>query len=128
MVHFWKGDLPLAEDAVKRGYDIVNFLHTMTYLDYDYETITLEKAYGFDPVPEELDSTYHHKVLGMGCQMWGEWIPTVERMEYMVFPRLSAYAEVGWSDKSVKDFEDFTRRLESVKKRWDILGINYAGF
>ena len=128
VIHFWKGDITLAEDAVKRGYDIVNSLHSMTYLDYDYETITLEKAYSFDPVPEGLDSTYHHKVLGMGCQMWGEWIPTVERMEYMVFPRLSAYAEVGWTDKSVKDFEDFTRRLESMKKRWNILGIKYADF
>jgi len=128
IVHFWKGDLTLAEDAVKLGYDIVNSLHSMTYLDYDYETITLEKAYSFDPVPEGLDSTYHHKILGLGCQMWGEWIPTVERMEYQVFPRMSAYAEVGWTDKSVKDLEDFTRRLESMKKRWDILGIEYADF
>jgi len=128
IVHFWKGDLTLAEDAVKRGYDIVNSLHSMTYLDYDYETITLEKAYSFDPVPEGLDSTYHHKVLGLGCQMWGEWIPTVEQMEYMVFPRMSAYAEVGWTEKSVKDFEDFTRRLRSMRKRWDILGIKYADF
>lgn len=128
VIHFWKGDLTLAEDAVKQGYDIVNSLHSMTYLDYDYETITLEKAYSFDPVPEGLDSTYHHKVLGLGCQMWGEWIPTVEQMEYMVFPRLSAYAEVGWTDKSVKDFEDFTRRLESLKKRWNILGIKYTDF
>ncbi len=107
IIHFWKGDLKLVNSAVKRGYDVVNSLHTETYLDYNYKSISLEKAYNYDPIPEGIDSKYHNRILGLGCQMWGEWIPTEERMEYQVFPRLSAYAEVGWSDKSSKNYNDF---------------------
>jgi hexosaminidase len=58
--------------------------------------------------------------------MWGEWIPTVEDMEVMVFPRFSAYAETGWCSNSVKDFKSFKDRLQTMKKRWDNLGIKYA--
>ena len=126
IIHFWKGDLKLAEDAILRGYDIVNSYHVFTYLDYTYEDIPLKKAYNFDPIPEGLDSTLHAKVLGLGCQMWGEWIPTVESMEYQVYPRLSAYAEVGWTDNDMKDFNDFSYRLETMKNRWDNLGIQFA--
>ena len=126
IVHFWKGDISLINKAVSEGYDIVNSLHSSTYLDYDYKSISLKKAYSFDPVPEKLDTAYSKKVLGLGCQMWGEWIPTVEDMEVMVFPRFSAYAETGWSSNRVKDFKSFKDRLQTMKKRWDNLGIKYA--
>jgi len=126
IIHFWKGDLKLAEEAILRGYDIVNSYHVFTYLDYTYKDIPLDKAYDFDPIPEGMDSTLHSKVLGMSCQMWGEWIPTVESMEHQVYPRLSAFSEVSWTKKSSKDFINFTRRLEVMQERWDILGISYA--
>lgn len=126
LIHFWKGDLVLAVEALTKGYDIVNSLHSETYLDYDYESIPLEKAYNYNPIPEGLDSTLYDKVLGMGCQMWGEWIPTVERMEYQVYPRLSAYAEVSWTEKDRKNFTNFIKRLQVMKKRWEIQGIKFA--
>ena len=80
----------------------------------------------FDPMPEGLDTAYCNKVLGLGCQMWGEFIPTVEKMEFMIYPRIAAYAEDGWSDKSVVDFPGFRNRVDVMKKRWDILGIKYG--
>lgn len=126
IVHFWKGNVELAEQAASQGYDIVNSYHVFTYLDYGYNNISVEKAYSFDPVPAGLDKKYHSKIKGLGCQMWGEWIPTVERMEKQTYPRLSAYAEVGWTDKDRKDYKDFARRLETMKQRWDTLGIQYT--
>jgi len=125
IVHFWKGDLKLIEKAVSNGYDIVNSYHKETYLDYNYKRISLKKAYNFDPIPEGLDEKYQNKILGSGCQMWGEWIPTETRMEYQVFPRLSAYAEVDWTDKSLKNYKDFNQRLNSMKKRWQIIEIRF---
>ena len=126
IIHFWKGDLKLVTNAAERGYDIVNSLHTETYLDYTHKRLSLKKAYNFDPIPKGLDSKYHNRILGLGCQMWGEWIPTQSRMEYQVFPRLSAYAEVGWSDKSLKNYKNFSTRLESMKKRWKVIGIKFT--
>lgn len=126
VIHFWKGDVALATDAASNGYEIVNSLHTNTYLDYNYKSIPLSKAYSFDPVPAELDSKYHDKVIGTGCQMWGEWIPTDGHMHFMVFPRIAAYAEVGWTEKSNKDFDGFKKGLVRFQKQWTEKGIYFA--
>jgi len=126
IIHFWKGSPELAERALRSGHDIVNSWHRYTYLDYGYGSISLQKAYGFDPIFEGLAREYWDHVLGLGCQMWGEWIPTVESMEKKVFPRIAAYAEVGWTPLERKDYADFKKRMEVQYKRWDQLGIHYT--
>ncbi|NKI27782.1 beta-N-acetylhexosaminidase [Arenibacter sp. 6A1] len=125
VVHFWKGDLALAQDAAKKGYGIVNSLHSNTYLDYSHENIPLEKAYSFDPIPEGLEEQYHENIYGLGCQMWSEWTPTHSDVERQTFPRIAAYAEVGWTPLENKDFESFKVALKKMQKHWKNLGINY---
>ncbi|WP_341214932.1 beta-N-acetylhexosaminidase [uncultured Wocania sp.] len=125
VVHFWKGDLDLARDAAKKGYDIVNSLHSNTYLDYNYKSISLEKAYGFNPIPDGLEEQYHKNILGLGCQMWSEWTPTNLDVERQTFPRIAAYAEVGWTQLENKDYKSFKRALKKIQKHWDSLEINY---
>ncbi len=126
VVHFWKGDVKLANHAASNGYDIVNSLHTETYLDYSYENLPLSRAYAFDPIPSNLAPEYHDKVIGTGCQMWGEWIPTKGHMHFQAFPRIAAYAEIGWTQKENKDFNEFLAALQVLKKRWAQKGIYYA--
>ena len=126
IIHFWKGDVTLATDAAKNGFEIVNSLHVFTYLDYDYSQIPLSVAYAFEPVPEDLDSQYHDKVIGSGCQMWGEWIPTNGHMHFQVFPRIAAYSEVGWTEGKNKNFDSFKSALPKLQKRWEHRGIYYA--
>ena len=126
IVHFWKGDVKLAETAARNGYEIVNSLHNFTYLDYTYKTLSLSKAYSFDPIPEKLDEKYHDKIIGLGCQMWGEWIPTNGDMHYRVFPRIAAYAEIGWTAKKRKDFTFFKTALKNLQKRWTAKEIYFA--
>ncbi|WP_223826573.1 beta-N-acetylhexosaminidase [Flagellimonas sp. S3867] len=126
VVHFWKGDLELATSAAQEGYGIVNSLHSNTYLDYNYESISLEKAYGFDPIPEGLEPKYHQNIYGLGCQMWSEWTPTNQDVERQTFPRIAAYAEVGWTKPDNKNFESFKEALKLKQQEWDTLGINYA--
>lgn len=126
IVHFWKGDVKLAETAARNGYEIVNSLHNFTYLDYTYKNLPLSKAYSFDPIPEKLDEKYHDKIIGLGCQMWGEWIPTNGDMHYRVFPRIAAYAEIGWTAKKRKDFTFFKTALKNLQKRWTAKEIYFA--
>ena len=126
VVHFWKGDVKLANHAASNGYDIVNSLHTETYLDYSYKNLPLSKAYAFDPIPSGLAPEYHDKVIGTGCQMWGEWIPTNGHMHFQAFPRIAAYAEIGWTQIENKNFDDFLAALQELKKRWAQKGIYYA--
>lgn len=123
IVHFWKGDPALIKKTIEKGYDVVNSYHEYTYLDYSYESIPLEKAYAFNPVPEGLTDEQKANVLGLGCQMWGEFIPTVESMNLKVYPRLAAYAEVGWTDTSAKDYKRFLNNLDSFLQKWNREGI-----
>ncbi len=126
VVHFWKGDVAMASLSASNGYEIVNSLHSETYLDYDYKAIPLSRAYAFDPVPAKLDPEYHDKVIGTGCQMWGEWIPTNGHMHFFTFPRIAAYAEVGWTEKEHKNFKNFESSLQYLKRGWKQKGIYYA--
>lgn len=116
IVHCWKGNYSLVKEAIEKGYDIVNAYHEYTYLDYSYKKIPLEKAYHFNPVPEGLTSEQRSHVLGISCQMWGEFIPTVESMNHLLFPRIAAYAETGWSQEKNKNYQMFLKVLENDKK------------
>jgi hexosaminidase len=126
VINFWVGDIELARGAVEQGFDMVNSLHSSTYLDYSYEDIPLEKAYAFDPIPEGLPAELQPKVLGMGCQMWSEWTPTRERIEYQTFPRIAAYAEDAWTARENKDYQKFLEALAGWKVRWQRDKINFA--
>ena len=104
---------------------MVNSYHNSTYLDYSYEQIPLKKSYFFDPIPEGLTDDQKKRILGLGCQMWGEFIPTVESMNLKIYPRIAAYSEAGWTDKSHKDYNRFLHALEPFLKRWKAKGVKY---
>lgn len=125
IVHFWKGDPNEIARAVESGYDIVNSYHTYTYLDYDYQSIPLEKSYSFEPIPDNIPEAYRNKVIGIGCQMWSEWTPTPESIQKLTYPRLAAYAEVGWTPQDAKDYESFLHRLNYFIDRWTRKGIKF---
>ncbi len=122
VVQFWKGDLNEMKKAAESGYRLVNSFHSYTYLDYSYEDIPLRKAYEFEPIPQGLPLKYKKNIIGIGAQMWGEFIPTVERMNEQLYPRIAALAEVAWSNRK-SNYDDFLSRLVLVKERWKSLGI-----
>lgn len=127
VIHFWKGNTDLAKNAIKDGHEVVNSLHSSTYLDYSYGSIPLQKAYGFEPIFPGLEEQYHSRVKGLGAQVWTEWIANTERLHYQAFPRACAFAEVGWTPAGKKDFPDFKKRLKEYSGRMDLMGIKYAG-
>jgi hexosaminidase len=125
IIQFWTGDPEIVTQAVLKGHDVVNSYWNNTYLDYDYNTTPLVKAYEFNPVPASLPQNLHQKILGVGAQMWGEWIPTVERMNYLIYPRIAALAEVGWTGNERKDFDRFVKSLSSYFiNNWKDKGIS----
>ena len=126
IVHFWKGDIKLLTQAAESGYELVNSLHSETYLDYSLKSIPLERAYNFDPIPKDLPQEFHQQVKGTGCQMWTEWTPTTKDVERQTFPRIAAYAEVGWTLPESKNFEQFTESLEVLETHWKDAGIEIS--
>lgn len=126
IIQFWKGDLNLAEKAVENDYHVINSTHWLTYLDYPFESITMRKAYNFDPVFSGLSPEKQNMVLGFGTQMWTEWVPTITKLHQQVFSRLIAYSEVGWTQLKNKDFESFLNRLTPILEKLDALEVDYT--
>lgn len=120
IVQFWKGDPEDIGRAAEDGYRVVNSYHEYTYLDYNFP---LSQAYAFDPMPDGLSPKAQKNIIGSGCQMWGEWLTDHEKMQCRTFPRIAAYAEVGWSKAEGKNFDDFVRRLDPFVKAWQAKGI-----
>lgn len=128
IVQFWKGDIKELVNAAKGGYKLVNSLHSSTYLDYNYKSISLNKAYHFDPIPADLPKEFHGNIIGSGCQGWSEWLPNIEDLHRQLFPRLAAFAEVGWTNPENKNYESFKTRLKPVVDGWKKMGIKpYEG-
>ncbi len=79
--------------------------------------LPLSKVYSYNPVPDTLSAEKTQLIYGVQANLWAEYIPTPEHMEYMLWPRTLALAEVAWSSPSVKHFADFRQRaLKEVEQ------------
>lgn len=132
----WRGTKGAVE-AAKEGHDVILTPTSHCYFDYyqsDGENeplaiggfLPLEKVYSFNPIPEELTESESKYVLGAQGNVWTEYMSGEKKVEYMTFPRAIALSEVVWSSPENKNYNDFTKRLESFQKRLDYLGVNYA--
>jgi len=140
IVQWWRCMQPETLDsAAHRGYDIIISPADHTYLDYPY---ILEEAgarweglhnggnsteliYKWNPIPETFNHTLEEQVLGIEAAVWTEFIGYQERLEYMIFPRLSAVAETAWTNTENKDWESFQIRLSTQLLRYENDGINF---
>lgn len=133
LIMSWRGYEPGVE-ALKRGLDAVMCTWGYTYLD-QYQSaddtepyaigagITWQRVLGYDPamgVPDDAPGN----LLGVQAQLWAEYIPSAEHMEYMAFPRVAALAEIGWA-RPVASERDFFARLVQAGRRWDAAGVNH---
>lgn len=77
--------------------------------------LPLKKVYAYDPIPASLTAEQAKLVYGVQGNLWVEYIPTPEHVEYMIYPRILALAEVAWSAPERKSWFDFhTRALSAV--------------
>jgi hexosaminidase len=87
--------------------------------------IPLENVYKYEPVPKELNAEEAKYVWGAQANLWTEYIANIPKVEYMLFPRLSALSEVLWSPKEKRDWSKFQTKLPTQKKRYELWGANY---
>ncbi|MGW2485351.1 beta-N-acetylhexosaminidase [Streptomyces sp. NPDC001571] len=125
--------------AAEAGHDVVMCPEQYVYLDHRQaagaeEPVpigfvrTLEDVYRFEPVPPQLGPEAAAHVLGTQANAWTEVMENQSRVDYQVFPRLAAFAEVAWSAlpaPAERDFADFDRRMAAHYKRLDALGVDY---
>ncbi|WP_282457453.1 glycoside hydrolase family 20 protein [Chitinophaga sedimenti] len=125
--------------AAQQDHDVIMTPGSFVYFDY-YQSkgknepvaiggyLPVEKVYSFDPVPDAklLDPAKAKYIIGAQANLWTEYIKTPEHVEYMVYPRACALAEVQWTQPAQKNYEDFLNRLKVHLKRTDLKKVNYA--
>ena len=123
--------------AAKQNHDVIMTPSNWCYLDHYQDTTGNEplaiggytpvsEVYSYEPVPAQLTADEAKHILGAQCNVWTEYIPTTEHVEYMVYPRASAMAEVLWSPKAGRNYDDFLQRLQQHFRYLDKLNVNYA--
>ncbi len=128
----WRG-VKIGTEAAHLGYQVVTTPSAFTYIDYNqgdatidppiYSGLRTKKSYSFEPVPDGIDAKY---ILGGQANLWTEQIPTLRYAEYMTYPRAWALSEVYWSPKEVKNWDNFSGRMETHFERADVAEINYS--
>ena len=133
-IQSWHGTGPgLA--AANRGNDVVMSPSSHCYLDMSHGKVSVERSYSFEPMPPNLPADKRRHILGLEAPMWmdrwrnwAQYRPrtgTLARVDHQVFPRLIALAEVGWSPKESREWDDFRRRLKAHGERLGKMGVRY---
>lgn len=131
----WRGEQGGIE-AANAGHDVVMTPSGYLYLDHYQGDIlcekvkigglsTLQNVYGYDPVPKAIspDKSYH--VLGLQGNLWQEYMYEPDQVEFQLFPRVTAIAEVGWTNPDLKNIDNFIKKIDDQQIRWDYNGIDY---
>ena len=87
--------------------------------------LPVETVYNYNPYPAALDEANQKYILGAQANMWTEYMSNPRKVEYMLFPRISALSEVLWSRKEDKNFENFLQRMQTQYQRYSLWGVNY---
>ncbi|MEV0094138.1 beta-N-acetylhexosaminidase [Streptomyces sp. NPDC050738] len=130
----WRGTRG-AVAAARAGHDVVACPLTDVYFDFRQSesadepigvgcVTTVEDAYAFEPVPAGLTPEEAVHVLGGQAQLWTEVVDGARGLDYLAFPRVSAFAEAVWSGGE-RDFKEFGGRLVRHLERLDALGVEY---
>lgn len=125
-VYWWRGDhADVAQKSTEMGNEVVICPTTYCYFDYGQDDNTLKRIYTSDVIPADLTSKQLKLVKGIQSNAWGEFIPTVGRMQFMVFPRALAMVEKAWTPNEQQNWDNFSQRLQAHLHRLQAAGINY---
>ena len=131
----WRGE----EGGIKAanaGHDVIMTPGGYLYFD-GYQTdprtqpeaiggyLPLEKVYSYNPIPKDIQEDKKKHIIGAQANIWTEYIPTYQQVEYMAFPRALALSEVVWTDQDQKSWKDFQKRLQNHYKILQKLEVNY---
>ena len=132
--HWWQA--PLAQEAARRGHKLILSPASRVYLDIKYDTSTplgldwtkqyidVRDSYDWDPA-NILEGVTEESFLGVEAPLWTETIVTVDDMDSMLFPRLPGCAEIGWTPREKRHWEEYRLRLAKHGQRLAAMGIKF---
>lgn len=133
-VQFW-ADAENSKMAVAKGAKVIVSPAKKAYLDMQYDStsriglhwaayIEIDSAYSWDPA-NYADSIKRENILGIEAALWTETVTNMDDIEYLVFPRLPGYAEIGWSPVKGRGWDEYKVRLGLQAPRFKALNIDY---
>lgn len=124
-----------AKMAAEKNARIIMSPSKRVYLDMQYDStsriglhwaayIEADAAYNWDPATQ-VEGVDKAQILGVEAPLWGETIVTLDDIEYLLFPRISGIAEVGWTASDTRNWESYQSRAAQHGKRWKVMGIDF---
>lgn len=134
VVQYWAK----AENAIKgvaQGAKVLMAPAKNAYLDMQYDSLStyglhwaayieVDKAYNWDPanlVPE----IKKENIIGIEAPLWSETVSNRQEAEYLIFPRLPGYAEIGWTPAESRNWDNYKTRLANHGQRMKAMKINF---
>ncbi|WP_249414422.1 beta-N-acetylhexosaminidase [Marinifilum caeruleilacunae] len=135
VAQFWQTKPTNALKAVEQNVKILMSPATRAYMDMQYDSISplglhwagyleVDKAYNWT-LEGNVEGIDKEDILGIEAPLWAETIETMDDIEYLIFPRLLGYAELGWSPDQNNSWDEYKVRLGKQKTRFELQDINY---
>lgn len=135
LAQFWQTKPTNALKAVKQNVKVLMSPATKAYNDMQYDSLCplglhwagyleVDKAYNWT-LESNVEGISKEYIVGIEAPLWTETVETIDDIEYLVFPRLPGYAELGWSKHEDKSWDEYKIRLGKQKSRFEYMGINY---
>ena len=133
-VQFWD-NIKNTGMALEKGAKVIISPASKAYLDMQYDSTThlglhwagyieVDKGYSWNPL-ELVPGITKEQILGVEAPLWTETVTNINEVEYMVFPRLPGYAEIGWTSPNSRSWEEYKLRLAQHGKRFEAMDINF---
>ncbi len=131
----WRGEAGGIE-AANSGHDVIMTPGAYLYFDA-YQTnpigqpeaiggyLPLQKVYAYHPIAAGINADMQKHILGVQANLWTEYMPTPNQVDYMAFPRVLALAEVAWTAEKNKNWNDFQLRLQKHYLLLQRFNVNY---
>jgi hexosaminidase len=133
VVQYWRPDQDRLD--LKPGVEVIVSPASKAYMDMKYDPstslgldwagmINVKDGYTWDPAVKLANLT-GSAILGVEAPLWSETLETINDVEYMAFPRLPGYAEIGWTPQARRNWDNYRARLASHGPRLSAMGVNY---
>ena len=134
----WVGADQAALSAAKRGMNTILTPQIPYYINrrqskleteprsQGWGTETVEAVYNYIPMKGAETTELQNRYMGVQANFWTEWVEEASIVQYLMFPRLAAVAEAGWTPQEKRKYEDFLQRLQAESEYYRLKGLNYG--
>ena len=132
VTQYWLTDGAKYKEGVKYMVSPANY----AYMDMIYDSSCpyglqwagpnpIDDAYSWDPTDYLPEGGTKDQIIGIEAPLFGETIATDEAMDYMMYPRLMGHAEIGWTPKENRDWNEYKTRMIAHGDRLRNQGIGF---